>query len=171
MELLTLLCQYTTTHISDHIHEWRRRRRLVKAPIPDHLLANWFCKSLLLHISKDIGISSAVIEDQCIRRAQHLDLIYSQSGTLYYFLPNAPGNPNPLATQKTEAHANGLIGAISGVATKQSRGQASQPCSATTAPHQMTPLPPVEVNSVQTSQKPSRKNKKNKKKTSSSEEQ
>ena len=59
-ELLTSLRQDIATHISDHIHEWRRRRRLVKAPIPDHLLANWFCKSLLPHISKDIGLSSVV---------------------------------------------------------------------------------------------------------------
>ena len=117
-ELLTSLHQDTTTHISDHIHEWRRRRRLVKVPILDHLLANWFCKYLLPHISKDIGLSGAVIEDQCIRRAQHLDLIYSQSSTLYDFLPNAPGNPNPLATQKIGAHADGLVGTISGVATK-----------------------------------------------------
>ena len=39
-ELLTSLRQNTATHISDHIHEWRRRRRLVKAPIPDALLAD-----------------------------------------------------------------------------------------------------------------------------------
>jgi hypothetical protein len=34
-DLLTSLCQNTSTHISDHIHEWHRRRRLVKAQIPD----------------------------------------------------------------------------------------------------------------------------------------
>ena len=124
-ELLTSLRQDTATHISDHIHEWRRRRRLVKAPIPDHLLSNWFCKSLLPHISKDIGLSGAVTKYQCICRAQHLDLIYSQFGTLYDLLPNGPGNPNPLATQKTGAHADGLIGTISGIATEQSRGKNS----------------------------------------------
>ena len=31
MDLLTSLRQNTATHISDHIHEWHRRRRLVKA--------------------------------------------------------------------------------------------------------------------------------------------
>ena len=166
--MLTSLRQDTATHISNHIHEWRRRRRLVKAPIPDHLLANWFCKSLLPHISKYIGLSGAVTEDQCIFRAQHLDLIYSQSGTLYDLLPHAPGNPNPPATQKTGAHVDGLIGAISGVATNQSRGKTSQPSLATTAPHQTTTLPTAKVNSMQTSQKPNGKNKKNKKKSSSS---
>ena len=47
MDLLTSLRQNITTHISDHIHEWRRWRRLVKAQIPDVLLADWFTKSLL----------------------------------------------------------------------------------------------------------------------------
>ena len=37
-DLLTLLRQTTSTNISDHIHEWRRRQRLIKAPIPDQLL-------------------------------------------------------------------------------------------------------------------------------------
>ena len=97
-ELLTSLRQDTATHISDHIHEWRRRRRLTKAPIPDHLLSNWCCKSLLPTLSKDIFLSGVVTEDKSIRHAKNLDLIYSQSGTLYDLLPNAPGNPNPPAT-------------------------------------------------------------------------
>ena len=45
--LLTSLRQNTFTHISDHIHEWRRWRILIKVPIPDQLLADWFTKSLL----------------------------------------------------------------------------------------------------------------------------
>jgi hypothetical protein len=32
-DILTSLHQSTSTHISDHIHEWRRRRRLIKATI------------------------------------------------------------------------------------------------------------------------------------------
>ena len=46
-DLLTSLWQNTSTHISDHIYEWRRRRRLIKALILDQLLADWFTKSLL----------------------------------------------------------------------------------------------------------------------------
>ena len=38
--ILNSLCQNISTHISNHIHEWRRRRRLIKAPIPDQLLAD-----------------------------------------------------------------------------------------------------------------------------------
>ena len=78
-ELLTSLQQNTATHISDHIHEWRRCRRLVKAPISDTLLADWFTKSLLPKISCDVAMSEVVTEEDVIIRAQHLDLIYSQS--------------------------------------------------------------------------------------------
>ena len=49
--LLNSLRQNTSTHISYHIHEWRRWRRLIKAPIPDQLLVDWFTKSLLPLIS------------------------------------------------------------------------------------------------------------------------
>ena len=38
--LLTSLKQDTTTHISDHIHQWRRRRCLIKFWIPDQLLTD-----------------------------------------------------------------------------------------------------------------------------------
>ena len=45
--LLTSLLQNTSTHIYYHIHEWRRHRRLIKTPILDQTLADWFTKSLL----------------------------------------------------------------------------------------------------------------------------
>jgi hypothetical protein len=38
--LLTSLQKNIATHISDHIHEWRRCKRLVKAPILDALLVD-----------------------------------------------------------------------------------------------------------------------------------
>ena len=68
-ELLTSLWQNTATHISDHIHEWRRHRRLVKAPILDALLADWFTKSLLPKISCDVAMSGYITEEDVIRRA------------------------------------------------------------------------------------------------------
>ena len=46
-ELLTSLRKSTSTHISDHIHEWRRHRRLIKAEIPDQFLAYWFEKNTI----------------------------------------------------------------------------------------------------------------------------
>ena len=97
-KLLNSMHQDKATHISDQIHEWRRRRRLIKAPVLNNLLPNWFFKSLLPTLAKEICLSSAVTEDQSIRRAQHLDLIYSQPRTLHDLLPHAPGNPNPPTT-------------------------------------------------------------------------
>ena len=62
-ELLTSLQQNTSTHISHHIHEWRRRRRLIKAPILDQLLADWFTKSLLPPIYRDVAMGSIVTKE------------------------------------------------------------------------------------------------------------
>ena len=70
-DLLTSLRQNTSTHISDHIHGWRR---LIKAPISDQLLADWFTKSLLPPISRDVAMGGAVTEEQAISRAKYLDL-------------------------------------------------------------------------------------------------
>ena len=98
-------------------------------------------------------------------------MIYSQSGTLYDLLPHATGNLNPPTTQKPRAHTDGLVGAISGVAIKESSGKTSQPSSTASTPNQSTTIPTAEVNSMKFSQKPSGKNKKNKKNTTPSKEQ
>ena len=74
-EILTSLCQNTSTHISDHIHEWRRQRRLIKAHIPDQFLADWFTKSLLPPIIGDGAMGGVVTKEKAISRAQYLDLV------------------------------------------------------------------------------------------------
>ena len=56
------------THISDHIHEWRRRYRMVKTYVPDQLLAEWFIKSLLPSITEDVAKGGVVTEEQVISR-------------------------------------------------------------------------------------------------------
>jgi hypothetical protein len=81
-EILTSFKQTKGTHISDHIHEWRWRRRLIKLELPDQLLAEWFTKSFVNKIGKDIAMGGVVTEEQAISRAQYLDLVYSQTITL-----------------------------------------------------------------------------------------
>ena len=76
-DILTSLCHNTSTHISDHMHEWRRRRRLIKAPIPDQLLSEWFTKSLFPPISRDVAMGGGVTKEQAIIHAQYMDLVYS----------------------------------------------------------------------------------------------
>jgi hypothetical protein len=90
LELLSTLRQDTATHISDHIQEWRRWKRLIKTPIPPTFLLEWFLKSLHPPISKDVATSGVTTEEEAIFRAQQLDLIYAQSGMLYHLLPDAP---------------------------------------------------------------------------------
>ena len=61
-DLLTFLWQNTSTHISNHIHEWRRWRILIKSPILDQLLADWFTKSLFPPIARDVAMGGVVLE-------------------------------------------------------------------------------------------------------------
>jgi hypothetical protein len=101
-EILTSFKQNKATHISDHIHEWQRRRRLIKLELPDQLLAEWFTKSFVNEIGKDIAMGGIVTEEQAISRAQYLNLVYSQTRTIYDLLPDLP-RPNTSSTSTTPA--------------------------------------------------------------------
>lgn len=111
-ELITSLHQSTSTHISDHIHEWRRRRRLIKAAIPGEFVADWFLKSLLPTIAKDVAMSGAINEEELILRAQQLNLIYAQSSTLYELTPHASRPTFDLTKPLLGPHADGVIGSV-----------------------------------------------------------
>lgn len=63
---------------------------MVKTYVPDQLLAKWFIKSLLPSITEDMVKGGFVTEKQVISHAQHVDLNYTQSGTLYEKIPDAP---------------------------------------------------------------------------------
>jgi hypothetical protein len=89
-KLLANFEQDNATHISDHIQEWRRRKSLIKAMVPPEFLLEWFLKSLLPYISKDVATSGVFSEEQAIFQVQQLELIYSQSGMLYEIMSNAP---------------------------------------------------------------------------------
>jgi hypothetical protein len=49
----------------------------------------WFTKSLLPPIARDVSIVKVATKEKAIMHAQHLDLIYSQLGTLYDIIPHA----------------------------------------------------------------------------------
>jgi hypothetical protein len=76
-DIFTSFKQNKGTHIYDHIHEWRRRRRLIQLELPDQLLAELFKKSFLNNIGKDIAMGGVVTKEKAISRAQYLDLVYS----------------------------------------------------------------------------------------------
>jgi hypothetical protein len=85
---------------------------LIKATIPDQLLAKWFTKYLLPPISRDVAMGGVVTEEEAIARDQYLDLVYSQSVTLYELIPNAPRTPSDRSKPSSMAHADGVIGTI-----------------------------------------------------------
>ena len=112
IELLSTFQQDKATHISDHIQEWHRWKWLIKYFIPLEFLIEWFLKSLIPYIAKDVSTSGVQNEEQAIFREQELDLIYSQSIILYEIIPNSPRyNFDPKV--KPRPHADGIVGCTS----------------------------------------------------------
>jgi hypothetical protein len=93
---------------------------MIEEIIPDILLVEWFSKSLLPLITRDVAMGGTVTEEQSIAWVQYLDLVYSQSGTLYDFLLNSTqANTNPSKTLSS-SHADGVIGSVKSQSTSQS---------------------------------------------------
>ena len=72
----------------------------------------WFLKYLQSDISKDVSLSGVFSEEQAIFRAQQLELIYSQSGVLHKYLPNAPRSKLDISKTKPGPHGDKIIGSI-----------------------------------------------------------
>jgi hypothetical protein len=164
MEILTSFKQSTSTHISDHIHEWKRRRHLIKLQLPDQLLAEWFTKSFVNKIGKDIAMGGGVTEGQAISHAQYLDLVYSQTGTLYDLLPDLP-RPGTSSISATPAASHAVDGVIGTTHTHSHSVSSTTPKSnSSNVQNSLSPAPPTgktsEVNVVQST--PTGKNKSNK---------
>ena len=108
--MLISLCQSTSTHISDHIHQWRRCRNLIKAQIPNQFLMDWFVKSLLPPIARDVAMGGVTTKEQAIPCAQYLDLVYY--GVLYDIIKDSP-QPSIDHNQYTSStHAHGVVSSL-----------------------------------------------------------
>ena len=148
---------------------------MVKAPILDALLADWFTKLLLPKISCDVAMSGVVTEEDVIRRAQHLDLIYSQLGTLYDIIPQAPRPSNDKPWTAPRPRVDGVIGFVSTTSVGQVVGQlghltiTDKPTAMTPKTTSSDPAPSTDVNMVQTSKSSRRKNKNKQQKEASGE--
>ena len=57
-------------------------------------------------------MSGVYSEEQAIFRAQQLELIYSQSGNVQKYFPDAPRSKVDIAKSKTGPHADGIIGLV-----------------------------------------------------------
>jgi hypothetical protein len=112
IELLTNFEKTTVDHISDHIREWRHRKSLIKVLIPLAFLLEWFLKSLVSQLSKDVVTSWVFSEEYAIMRAQQFELIYSQYGLLYNILPDVPRSILDKTRQRAGPHANGIVGSV-----------------------------------------------------------
>jgi hypothetical protein len=155
--------QTKATHISDHIHEWRRRRCLIKLELPDQLLVEWFTKSFVNDTARDIAMGGVVTEEQEISRAQYLNLVYSQTGTIYDLLPDAP-RPSTSATSTTHvaSHAaDDVIGTFHAQPHSIQTSSNNHKSTSSNVQNAPSPTPPTDktskVNSVQSA--PGGKNK------------
>jgi hypothetical protein len=112
-------------------------------------------------IDKDISMGGVVTKYQAISRAQYLDLVYSQTGTLYDLLPELP-RPGTSITSTIPAASHAVDGVI-GSAQAQSHFVSSSNPKSTTSNVQNAPSPTTstgktsEVNVVQST--PTGKNK------------
>ena len=154
IDLLTSFQQGDATHISNHIHAWRRRRREIKENIPYSFLLDWFLKSLHPQICKYVTMMGPQSEEQAIHVAHQLDLIYSQSRLLYSILPNAPQPLMNPSKPTPSAHVDGMIG----LAINQVTNVLSQVSLQSNAPASQA-TPASKVFNIQTSKKGGQKGK------------
>jgi hypothetical protein len=125
------------------------------------LLAEWFTKSFVNEIGKEIAMGGVVTEEKAISRAQYLDLVYSQMGTLYDLLPDLP-RPNNSSTSTTPAASHAAGGVIgSSQAQPHSVSSVNPKSASSNVQNDSFPAPPTgktsEVNAVQST--PAGKNK------------
>ena len=70
VEILLSCRQKNTTHITNQIHEWRRRRILCKIKLDDKIFFDWFLKTLLPPIAKDVTSECPQTEEEAILKDQ-----------------------------------------------------------------------------------------------------
>jgi hypothetical protein len=116
------------------------------------LLEEWFTKSFVNDIGQDIIMGGVVTEEQAISHAQYLDLIYSQTGTLYDLLPDLP-HPSTSATSTTPTASHAADGVIGTFQAQPHSSSSTNPKPASNAQNAPSPTPPTgktsEVNAVQ----------------------
>jgi hypothetical protein len=172
-ELLANFEQTPVDHISDHIREWRRRKSLIKVPVPPAFLLEWFLKSLVPQLSKDVATSGVFSEEEAIMRAQQFELIYSQYGLLYQILPDASRSILDKTRQRAGPHADGIVGSAQTKPAEQLTKQlqqlsiqhsaASQDTTSAAPPTQTSEVHSVQTTNPKANQQPEGKKKQRKK--------
>ena len=75
---------------------------------------DWFLKTLLPPIAKDVASEHPQSEEEAILKAQQFDLIYTQSVYLYTVIPDAPHPSTSYRDALGASHVvDGIIGSVS----------------------------------------------------------
>jgi hypothetical protein len=69
LELLFEFKQTSTTHIADHIHKWCRRHSLCKVETTKQQFLDWFFRSLVSLLAKDLASNFPQSEEEAINKA------------------------------------------------------------------------------------------------------
>jgi hypothetical protein len=170
IELLANFEQMKVDHILDHIREWQHQKSLIKVHVPLAFLLEWFLKSLVPQLSKDVSISGVFSEEEGIMRAQRLELIYSKSSLLYEIFQYAPLSILDKARHKSGPHADGIVGSTQAKPTDQLSNQlkqlsiqqtvASQTSGSAAPPTQTPDIHSVQLMNPKANQQPDGKKKK-----------
>ena len=97
-------------------------------------------------------MGGVITEEQAISQAQYLDLVYSQFGTLYDLIPQAPHPSTDPAKPSIEVPIDGIVGSIQSPS-------AAKPAKQTQTTTPSTPKVSAEVISIQSTQTSGNKNK------------
>jgi hypothetical protein len=125
-ELLANFEQTKVIHISDHIREWHRRKSLIKVKVPPTFFLEWFLKSLVPCVSKDVATSRVFFR----RRGYHespttgVDLL-----SIWYVVrdpSDAPRSTFDKTKQKSGPHVDGIVGSTQSKPTDQLTNQLQQ---------------------------------------------
>jgi hypothetical protein len=108
------------------------------------LLVEWFTKSFVNDIDRDITMGGVVTEEQAISRAQYLHLVYSQTGTLYDLLLDLP-RPSTSTTSTTPAASHAVDGVIGTFQAQPHSTSSTNPKPASSnVQNALSPTPPTE---------------------------
>ena len=79
-------------------------------------------------------------EEQAISHSQYLDLVYSQSSTLYDIIPQAP-RPTYDPSKSPQALRDGIIGSVQSTLEKHPQDKPTRPILPQKIPPKILPLP------------------------------
>ena len=85
-----------------------------RSKLDDRIFLDWFLKTLLPPIAKDVASERPQSKEEAILKTQQFDLIYAQSGYLYTIIPDAPRAGTSYQDAPGASHAAyGIIGSVS----------------------------------------------------------